>query len=279
MILGGWILSGCATAPSKEEFLSLQERAQLLEQSLQEIRKHLNRLDDRMEVALGTVSAFRSDLDRVQQQVEALEQEVQHLKKPAPKPRKKARKRPPASQPAKPSPSESPAPAPAPSQPKTSLHALETPESSPSPGSSLPKTKAPPLPPERERQIQSLYQEGLSRFRKGEWTKARSLFQKVLEKAPSHDLADNALYWIGETFYSQRRFAEARRTFQKVLDLYPEGNKVADAHLKLALTYLGEGRREEGRAELERVIALYPGEEVAEKAQRALERLIREEGG
>ncbi len=102
---------------------------------------------------------------------------------------------------------------------------------------------------------------------------ARSLFEKLRDGHPDHDLADNALYWIGESWYAQAQWLQAAQTFLRVAKEYPRGNKVPDAMYKLARSYERMGD-EGGAIEVFRQLAKhYPGTAAAKKAAEDLARL------
>lgn len=102
---------------------------------------------------------------------------------------------------------------------------------------------------------------------------ARSLFEKLRESHPDHDLADNALYWIGESWYAQAQWLQAAQTFLRVAKEYPRGNKVPDAMYKLARSYERMGDETGAVEVLKQLGKHYPGTPAAKKAAEDVARL------
>ncbi len=85
-------------------------------------------------------------------------------------------------------------------------------------------------------------------------------FSRVLEAAPTSDLADNAEYWIGECYYKLEEFESALAAFQRVFN-HEGANKYEDAQLKIGMTYRLMGRRTEAITALRELINRYPNSE------------------
>ena len=45
---------------------------------------------------------------------------------------------------------------------------------------------------------------------------ALAAFADIVERAPTHSLADNAQYWIGESYYGLGRYRQALAAFTRV---------------------------------------------------------------
>lgn len=89
----------------------------------------------------------------------------------------------------------------------------------------------------------SLYERAKQALDAGELKEARSQFDKLLQRYPDHDMADNALYWLGESWYAEARYLQAAQLFIRVAKEYPRGNKVPDALFKLGRCYEKLGDR------------------------------------
>lgn len=89
----------------------------------------------------------------------------------------------------------------------------------------------------------SLYERAKQALDAGELKEARAQFDKLLQRYPDHDMADNALYWLGESWYAEARYLQAAQLFIRVAKEYPRGNKVPDALFKLGRCYEKLGDR------------------------------------
>lgn len=150
--------------------------------------------------------------------------------------------------------------------------AVSPPRSSPSgPGGDLPpqldssKPKGDPAV--------ALYNQAKALLDGEQMAAARSLFEKLRDGHPDHDLADNALYWIGESWYAQAQWLQAAQFFLRVAKEYPRGNKVPDAMYKLARSYERMGDESGAVEVLKQLGKHYPGTPAAKKAAEDVARL------
>lgn len=110
------------------------------------------------------------------------------------------------------------------------------------------------------------YKKAFEAQKRGAYDRAQSMFKRIVERYPSHELADNALYWLGECYYAQKKYLEALQSFQRVIRDYPDGNKVPDAMLKTGLCYQNLGEAGQARRVLRQVAEMYPESPVARVA-------------
>jgi tol-pal system protein YbgF len=173
-------------------------------------------------------------------------------------------------------------PLPAPVQPKTSV--AQEPLPAPFQSENRPEPQAPrvapvaasPAEPQAPVAIPSdadpvvLYQESLDALRSGHHGQAVAGFRALVERHPTHGLADNAIYWLGEADYDRQRYDAALSTFQEVLTAYPLGNKVPDAMLKIGLCFLNLGEQPQAVAILRQLDEIYPDSDAARIARERL---------
>ena len=93
-----------------------------------------------------------------------------------------------------------------------------------------------------------VYEEKLEQFQQGQiteepeppespsydYSKAISIYDKLLEEYPSSEYADDALYtkaWLKE---QMGEGSESRRLFQEVIDKYPDSHYAAESYMQLA---------------------------------------------
>jgi tol-pal system protein YbgF len=103
----------------------------------------------------------------------------------------------------------------------------------------------------------ALYDNALRLYYDEQPREAIAEFTRVLETAPTSDLADNAEYWIGECYYKLEEFEPALAAFKRVFD-HQGSNKYEDAQLKIGMTYQNMGRRDEALAAYRELIQKYP---------------------
>ncbi|MBI5198093.1 MAG: tol-pal system protein YbgF [Nitrospirae bacterium] len=240
------ILGCAATSP---EVKTLHDKSVLLEKEVQELKRYISSQEEKTNVALNVVTAFRDRMSDLETRTKELETSAAQSSVP-------------------PFPTAMPEAAPQEPVQTESVKQVVPQPSSPPPSAA---------PSPSDGGVVPLYQKGLQHLTEKRYAKAMATFQDITRRAPTDPLADNAQYWIGEIYYSQRDFQTALREFQKVVDLYPEGNKTPDAYLKISFCLLELGKSREARKELEKIITLYPTEEVSGIARTKLEKLSREE--
>ncbi|MFC1530615.1 tetratricopeptide repeat protein [Gemmatimonadota bacterium] len=108
--------------------------------------------------------------------------------------------------------------------------------------------------------VQAIYNNALRLYEADRPREAIAEWSRVLEAAPTSDLADNAEYWIGECYYKLEEFEPALAAFQRVFN-HEGANKYEDAQLKIGMTYRLMGRRTEAIAALRELINRYPTSE------------------
>lgn len=118
-----------------------------------------------------------------------------------------------------------------------------------------------------------LYDQAHADYVQGKYDLAALEFQQFLEAFPQDPKAGNSQYWIGECQYSQRRYLEAKDAFETVLRDFPASNKLLAARLKLGLTHLALGETDQGTAVLKSLIQAAPNSDEALIAKDRLSRL------
>ncbi len=136
----------------------------------------------------------------------------------------------------------------------------------------------PPSPePSPEPDVEALYTGAKKSFDDGNLTEARESFQKLLERFPESEKADNAQFWIGETYYRQKWYEKAILEYQKVIEAYPDGNKLPSALLKQGFAFIELGDSSNARLILRELIRKFPESNEAKIAEDKLKTLTDEE--
>ena len=105
-------------------------------------------------------------------------------------------------------------------------------------------------------------QEGISAYKKGEWTQARRHFEKVLAQQPASSLAPSALAYLAESFLSEgasntHRLGAINQHKALVLE-YPQSDNGGRAEWRIADLYLQQAWYQEAQSMYERALAHSP---------------------
>ena len=104
---------------------------------------------------------------------------------------------------------------------------------------------------------------------------AEKKLQRLLEKFPDYERADQAQYWLGEVRYNQGRFRDAVEAFKKLED-YPTSEHQRIARLKRGYSHYELKEYKKARVLLEALRLEAPDSNIARLAQFRLERIERE---
>jgi tol-pal system protein YbgF len=126
------------------------------------------------------------------------------------------------------------------------------------------ETKARPAAPQS---ASELWAEGKAAFDAGDSSKARSLFQQLVTRFPSHDRADDAQYYRGESYYREKDYDSAIREFQRVFDKYKDSALADDALFRAGEAAQTLRRCSEARAYFGLLRQKYPKSSLDKKAQ------------
>jgi tol-pal system protein YbgF len=119
----------------------------------------------------------------------------------------------------------------------------------------------------------TMYQTAYRDYQRGNFDLAIAGFQEFVSKYPKSDLTDNAAYWIGESLYSQKKYHEAIQQFDSVVSAFPNSEKVPSALLKKGYAYINLGEKAQGIVQLQYVVHEHPKSPEASKARDELKRL------
>lgn len=117
------------------------------------------------------------------------------------------------------------------------------------------------------------YQSAYRDYQRGNFDLAIEGFRDFLEQSPDSDLADNAAYWIGESLFSQKKYREAIAQFDSVVTKYPKSDKVPGALLKKGYAYININEKAQGIVQLQYVLHEHPRSQEASLARQKLKQL------
>lgn len=102
-----------------------------------------------------------------------------------------------------------------------------------------------------------------------EFEKSSAAFAAIVERAPTHSLADNAQYWMGEALFGLGRYRPALTAFTAVL-AFETTEKDDDAQLMIGRTYSALGEKEQAVTAFRRLLTQYPDSEYVDAAMKDL---------
>jgi len=134
-------------------------------------------------------------------------------------------------------------------------------------------TSGPPASTASAGDIEGMYEQAAKDFTQGRFELALSGFRALLDAAPNHELADNALYGVGESYYALAKYDSAQVAYQQVESRYPKGDRVPAALYKLGMTYEKLGDKAGAKATFQRLQQKYPRSGEAKLADERIKEL------
>lgn len=120
---------------------------------------------------------------------------------------------------------------------------------------------------------EDVYAWAQGRLREGRHLEAIAALEEIVERSPSHPLADNAVYWIGWGHVQRDDFKLAIDVWQRLPLRFPHSDKVPDALFGMAAAHEGLGEPAVAETLYEQLVAQYPKAEKVPDAKKALARL------
>ncbi len=117
------------------------------------------------------------------------------------------------------------------------------------------------------------YESALAIFRKGEFDAAQTDFVKFLTRYPQSGYNPSALFWLGNAQYATRNYKEAVINFRALLNLAPGHLRAPEAMLSIANCQTELKDTKSARKTLEDLVRLFPQSEAAQAGKERLARL------
>jgi TolA-binding protein len=117
--------------------------------------------------------------------------------------------------------------------------------------------------------VTSAYDAAYGQHQDHNFEAALAAFADIVERAPTHSLADNAQYWIGESYYGLGRYRQALAAFTRVHAFDPT-EKEDDAQLMIARSYLALGEKDQAVTAFRRLMSEYADSEYVTAARKEL---------
>ena len=115
-----------------------------------------------------------------------------------------------------------------------------------------------------------LYQNARDQLNRGSTTTARSLFQELLSKYPSHEYAPQAQYWLATTYEKEKNLGAADAAYAAVVTKYENAPEAPMALYKRAMLFIQQANNAKARELLDQIIKRYPRSDEAVRAAELL---------
>ena len=117
------------------------------------------------------------------------------------------------------------------------------------------------------------YDQAMEAFRKADYPRARQLLQAFVMRYPAISLRPSSLFWLGNADYVAKDYKAAQSRFELLLDIAPAHPRAAEALLAISNVQVELKDLRAARKTLEALIAQHPQSEAAQTGRERLARL------
>jgi len=117
------------------------------------------------------------------------------------------------------------------------------------------------------------FEGALAAFRKGEFVPAQAAFAQFVQKYPQSGYRATALFWLGNAQYANRDYRGAIANFRALLQQAPDHPRAPEAVLSIANCQIELKDNTSARKTLDDLVKAYPQSEAASAAKERLARL------
>ncbi len=117
------------------------------------------------------------------------------------------------------------------------------------------------------------YEAAMEIFRKGDFVAAQSALVQFLQRNGKSGYAPSALFWLGNAQYANKSYKESMANFQQMLNLAPNHARAPEALLAISNVQIELKDLKAARKTLDDLIKTYPSSEAATTARERLARL------
>ena len=117
------------------------------------------------------------------------------------------------------------------------------------------------------------FEAALGAFRRGEFPGAQTAFAEFVRKYPSSGYRPTALFWLGNAQYANRDYRGAIANFRALLQQAPDHPRAPEAVLSIANCQIELKDNASARRTLDDLVKAYPQSEAASAARERLARL------
>ena len=117
------------------------------------------------------------------------------------------------------------------------------------------------------------FEKAMAFFRQADFPAAQTALSSFLMRHGSSAYVPSALFWLGNAQYANKAYKESMANFQKLLNMAPNHPRAAEAMLAISNVQIELKDMKAARKTLEDLIATYPQAETASTARERLSRL------
>jgi tol-pal system protein YbgF len=117
------------------------------------------------------------------------------------------------------------------------------------------------------------FEGALAAFRKGDFLAAQTAFTEFLRKYPNSGYRPSALFWVGNAQYANRDYKGAIANFRALLQQAPDHPRAPEAVLSIANCQIELKENANAKRTLDELVKAYPQSEAAVAARERLSRL------
>ncbi|HEY0822466.1 MAG TPA: tol-pal system protein YbgF, partial [Ramlibacter sp.] len=117
------------------------------------------------------------------------------------------------------------------------------------------------------------FEGALAAFRKGDFVAAQAAFADFVRKYPASGYRPTALFWLGNAQYANRDYRGAIANFRALLQQAPDHPRAPEAVLSIANCQIELKDNASARRTLDDLVKAYPQSEAASAARERLARL------
>ena len=117
------------------------------------------------------------------------------------------------------------------------------------------------------------FESALAAFRKGDFVAAQTAFGEFVRRYPGSGYRAPALFWLGNAQYANRDYRGAIANFRLLLQQAPDHPRAPEAVLSIANCQIELKDNASARKTLDDLVKAYPGSEAASAAKERLARL------
>jgi tol-pal system protein YbgF len=117
------------------------------------------------------------------------------------------------------------------------------------------------------------YEAAMEIFRKGDFVAAQSALVQFLQRNGKSGYAPSALFWLGNAQYANKSYKDSMANFQQLLNVAPGHARASEAMLAISNVQIELKDLKGARKTLDDLIKTYPSSEAATTARERLARL------
>ena len=110
-------------------------------------------------------------------------------------------------------------------------------------------------------------------FRKGDFAAAQSGFATFIQRNPNTAYLPSALFWLGNAQYANKEYSGAVANFKRMLNVAPKHARASEAMLAIANCQVELKDTKAARRTMEELVKSHPDSEAAQAAKERLARL------